>query len=1220
MPDSSKLTMLVALYGGLGLLALLILFVGALGAQRRSSVIAIGSIAGVCVFLHAALLSFLADMGRAWNGGSSTDNILIGSGGAIMLLAALVIPLFVSRKLARTDSNGPTDTARGAAMAILVLPGFDRVSLWSDQERFARIIHRGCWPLHPLAVWFLTRQRDLVQQRSALAFVKDVVERLRDQPALVGGRLRQVAAADLVLDYMLPELEAAERDGSGTVAETLRTLLDRHAAHLDRPQRLVLAGIAVLEKTHVGRQPRDIVEALLEEATTLAAPAVCEALSALSSLGAAEWNSDLQRYELLSEGASRGQFEHWLRTQRQAMGADDVRQLFVRRGVADCPIGDVRPDFDKVHDIRTQDWYFEARPAHVGIVANLIGQTFDEWRKATLPTDAKGKLIYLYLHEDDDALEVEQRVQACLDAELGRSGFDQAPVWVVFVGDRHGRIADHLARLVILDEKASRAEQDSFRRFIPEEQERSRLVLKDAVEDALMEKRFLVAGVAGLSAQRLAVTAREIFAAVYPKVVPFPFDGFSTNNGGGARDAAQLAKALMADSVNYAWIQAQAVRLSNRVQALLGQSWQALDDKGRPRTPVAPEVLALYLVVEQAHQEDPGRTLLDSYRAVMAPPYGLNASSAAVLMGLLLGSRSPQRAIECAGQQIPPAQWIERAFSRRPGRQFFFDEAALGKAMLRSFDGDAEVRWRVFLDDWDAEERYDSMVQRARQAEEQRAVDPVPPTLALDYTRLKSAADQAAVSLAKTRHDLSRLQEEIERAVRETSVHHALKYGAKALEIAGQMQASAHWPPSLRKEFDTLAEFARELVAVEIEGWIPRQVCHSVQRVAEFRRTAEDEAGWLVSLGFGAQAVKLTNQTQRSIARVEELQQYTLTLAKCQDYPRQPDPTASTPVQALREAIQQGDQLIQAVQPISSNILSDDEKAAHVQAIRRRQSHLKSAIGEREAELGRLYDLKLDSEEALRAAAATVERLRQIFAGRPDEAEINGLAMQLQRILTDAAAWDVGQVSVERLAQILEHQVGCQLMAFRGWLEQEDIEPPGQWDLDAIYGALVAGRVETAQRRSADWLGPRLALRARIAGFDRATCASMEAELAQAPAYLGESDRVAASQLLDAVRQRLAGLDEVERAARVASWQQPYRELGDVSVLDRQAGESLLRTLERPPCPLQAEEQAWQQDMSSRLTAHLDRLGIDDLVARIEGLSQPLRQALFERLSRLMAS
>jgi translocator protein len=118
--DLAKLALLVALYGGLGLLALIIVLIGALGVRRRASVIATASMAATCVLAQAALLYFLSDLGRAWSAGAGKDNILVAGGGAVMLLGALAIPLFVSRKLAHGDSAGPADTARAAAGAIAV--------------------------------------------------------------------------------------------------------------------------------------------------------------------------------------------------------------------------------------------------------------------------------------------------------------------------------------------------------------------------------------------------------------------------------------------------------------------------------------------------------------------------------------------------------------------------------------------------------------------------------------------------------------------------------------------------------------------------------------------------------------------------------------------------------------------------------------------------------------------------------------------------------------------------------------------------------------------------------------------------------------------------------------------------------------------------------------------------------------------------------------------
>jgi len=117
----ARLALIATLYGGPGLVGLLILLIGASKAQRRSSVIAIASTAGVCVLLNATTLYFLADLAGAWSGGRNwTDTILLGSGGAIVLLGAAAVPIFLSRKLERPESAGPADTARGAAIAISV--------------------------------------------------------------------------------------------------------------------------------------------------------------------------------------------------------------------------------------------------------------------------------------------------------------------------------------------------------------------------------------------------------------------------------------------------------------------------------------------------------------------------------------------------------------------------------------------------------------------------------------------------------------------------------------------------------------------------------------------------------------------------------------------------------------------------------------------------------------------------------------------------------------------------------------------------------------------------------------------------------------------------------------------------------------------------------------------------------------------------------------------
>jgi hypothetical protein len=153
----------------------------------------------------------------------------------------------------RTDAERQNEVTRKHLAQCL--PSFSRFPVWNDPQRFAQVIGQGCWPLHPFAVWFLTRQRDLVQSRSALTFIKEVIGRISGEDAEVDGRLRQVSAADLVIGSMLSELVSAERETGSVIAETLQALLEKFG-HLNSQQQLVLAGVAVLEKTRIGKQPK----------------------------------------------------------------------------------------------------------------------------------------------------------------------------------------------------------------------------------------------------------------------------------------------------------------------------------------------------------------------------------------------------------------------------------------------------------------------------------------------------------------------------------------------------------------------------------------------------------------------------------------------------------------------------------------------------------------------------------------------------------------------------------------------------------------------------------------------------------------------------------------------------------------------------------------------------------------------------------------------------
>ncbi len=1095
------------------------------------------------------------------------------------------------------------------------LPGFSRFPVWSEADRFEQIIAKGCWPLHPFAVWFLTRQRDLVQSRSALTFIKDVIERISSENAEIDGRLRQVSAADLVIGSMLPELVAAERETGGVIAETLQTLLEKYAGHLNNQQRLVLAGVAVLEKTRIGKQPRQMADALLCEAASLE-PAILPALlGALSEIGALEWNGDLGQYELLSDGATRGQFQQLLRAKQIGFNAAGIRDLFIRRGVTDFELGPIVPDFAQSRDISTPDWFFDARLAHADTIETAIQSAFLEWQQATLPKDAKGKVIYLYLHQDDDSTVIADRVRGYLGAELARISQAQAPIWVVGLADRKGSLAEHIVRLYLFDEKMSASDQERFRRFIPDERERSHRALKEGGQEALRERLYWIAGFDKVPSGQLRVVGQEIFAKIYPKTVPFPFDGFGSATGAGAADATHLARGLIARQVTGQWVQALPKRQQNRVETVLIESWKALRRAGDLAPPSEPHVKDAFQWLEQSHQDDPQRSLLTSYRALIAPPYGLNASSASLMLGLLLGLDTPPRLIEQNGMLVASADWLGSAFPSKQGKHHF-DESVLETSCIRFLSADSESRWRSLLERWGAEENYGEKIRLGREAEQMRRIDPLPESLEGTYNYQRDATKKAEETILALKNKISEWERGIETAVQRSSVEHAIRLGGLVLGQRNLMQDSPLWPEAYMSECNGLLVFVNELIARDIDGWIPRQCCQSAAQVADFRRSTESQVKSLTGLGFAAQAHSLAQQAQRCIHTVEARQQFSLTLAQCNDYPRQPQPKDSTPVRNLRDEITLGDSLVTGVRG-ASGVMTQEEIAAHIAAIQQRQEQLKAACKRQEDALAAIYALELDTQDAVREALTRVNRLRAIFVGTRDEAEVSEIATQLERILSDTKTWESGEVAVERLEELLTHQGELQLAGMAKFLEEKEIDPA--WDMANIYKSLARERLEVARRRSTEWISPRAAQGLLINSLDRTSCAALERELRAAPGFLSAHHAAQVGELLSVVEHRVADLEELERRTKVAAWQRDYINLTNVEHLDAQMTQRLLDRLRMPPCELRLEEQSQMAPIAAKLTAHLDRLSLDELLTRIEHLLEPQQRLIFERLSALLS-
>ena len=1097
------------------------------------------------------------------------------------------------------------------------IPGFDRFPVWNDPERFKDIIARGCWPLHPVAVWFLSRQRDVVQSRSALTFIRDIIERVSDQDSQANNTVRQVSVAELIIHNMLPELVAAERETGGTTAETLQVLLDKYSSHLDEPKQLILAGVAALEKMRVGKKTKAVADSLLCEATALSQLQLDESLQGLSELGAVEWNRDLGQYELLSDGASRGQFQQWVRKQLAGYTTENIKNLFIQRANLNIDsIQDVQTNFAQMNHINTPEWFFETSVAHSGNLENTIKNAFTDWQKATLPNEAKGKVIYLYLHSEDDLAEIQTKAHNCMEQLLKAHTLNKAPIWVIALYDRHNTIADHISRLHLFEDVISEADENRYRRFLPSDQLRSLQAIKEAAEDAILEKNHWIAGFSEYpNGRRLSQIGTKVFQEIYSNTIVFPFDGFSSKaTGNGGLDAARLSKGLITHQVNTNWLQSQEKKLQNRTETVLRQAWQALLPSGKVCEPKHENVKNAYLWLENRHKENPNLSLYDSFQSLIAPPFGLNAASAGLLISLFLGIENPPRRIEFNGELTSGSEWIENLYKASGRNKNYFDAAALRKSKVRFLSENSESRWRTLLSNWEAEQHYGKKVLFAKEAQSLVKADPLPESLEGNFKYLLDKTKEISGQLLAAKTKLEQWEKDIETAVHKESVPHAIKIAKNIFDLKNQMENSNVWPEELIAECNKLLPFPLELITQNIASWIPRRLCSGYIHVNEFRQKNEIAAKSLKALGFERESQALMQQVQSSINRVENLQRYSMTLTDSEDYPRQPAPSNSTPVRELRDEITRGRSLIKSIQK-ASDALSSEEIGARVAAIESRIDKLEKAMSERRNELGNLYN-EPSNEQELRDVLLRARRIQGIFVGTPDETEVTEMIVQIERMLSDIDTWDSENSNPERIQSMIAKQIEQQLVEFNAFLEQDDYE--SFWDTAALYTAILSERVNTASRKSENWIQIRLLSEKEISEQSYEQCQNQQDELTKLPAFLSDEDRAKALAFLANIEQRIAAFEEVKRKESANAWLNSLVKLEEVETLGQFDIKKQLNMLKMLPDYLGQFEQSYAQKLQQDLTKRLDQLSIDDIVDRIQHLTDQQKHEILNQLKGML--
>jgi len=1098
------------------------------------------------------------------------------------------------------------------------LPSINKYPVWNDSKQFQKVIVEGCWPLHPLTTWFLTRQQDIVQSRSALTFIKDVLDGACRQQITQEGNLFSIPPADLVLRSMLPEILAAERVQAGVIAETLVALLEKYQARLDEPQRLVLAGIMILDKLRILTKERAQVDRLLQLATGLNAKIFAEALKYLSDeIGAVEWNRDLYQYELVADAATRGQFQQVLKKKLSSLDQDKIGDLFISRARLFGELGDIDTDFAVSREIYSRDWQFSAMHAHACNYLDVLTRAFEEWKTAEEHDEAKGRVIYLYLTAKDDINSYIEKSKTLLSGILTKYKLVAAPIWTIVIHDKEAKIADNLSRLYVLDDKFVGDEGVKFGRFIPEEKERSSRTLLDEIQAALRQRLFAVAGIDKLDNQKKRLTANSIFEHIYPNVLTFPFDGFQSKGGTGPKDCAQLIKALVGRQVSGDWIATQVTAFQNRFKRLFVQVWKVMGSDGKILLNPGLQSLAELLdALEATHTKQPDRSLVDTHNMLLAPPFGFNSSSAGLIIGLLLARETPPRALKYRDDNISLQEWLGFAFPSKGGKHHL-DKSCLKQTKIFFLSEDSIQRWRKIISEIDFEQNLRKKIEIFTAAKKMVNSDPVPELLEGQFKFNAAAVAQAEAELSTHINKVQSIERELEQAERRNSIKHFIKYGAELKKLYKTMENNkTYWSSDDFYEVQGLISEALKHINGNVLKFIEMETCNSLQQVQDFRFKMEKISRDLVTLELRPDAELVEQHKNNIISQIETRMKYKTSIKSAEDFLRQPVPTKRTTLWKLKDEAKTCDTLIENLNFAHREIVGADI-ASLISQVNERKENIKVCIRQQKNDLKKITDEKLRNQTEIITARQKLTEQSQLFEGTPDEDDVKDMIKQLDFILSDLHAWRNLIMSPEDIDKVMKEQSENRCTELNELIEQGEMAIV--WDIKEVYSDIRNSLVSERQIQSQKWMDSVKPTIDNIDSWNLKECIRQLSIISDRPKYLSSAHSLELDSIENAIREKSDVIRERERQETALKWIKNIRmQVEDLEQLSIEDCVRILRTLEKMPEAISDKEIDQVVELRNMITQRQDSLDIQAIFDRICGLKEELRFELLAKLKEIM--
>lgn len=532
--------------------------------------------------------------------------------------------------------------------------------IWADYGKFRKVIVEGIYPIHPVSVFMLTQLSDYLQNRSSMMLISKYISDVSDIE--LDKSIPHVLPTDLMQGDLFTEMLAAETSGRHRSDYCIRyeNILKKNESKLDDISRNVLRANLITRTLRFNTRSYEEAKRSLMLCSGLPLDKVEDALHILVDEYAVMAFDEMSGCFDFTEDA-KGAYDYKIMKRRLLWSRKaDIRNLLSTASILEIGgfLQSQLTNFNTIHKITTNEWCFNQRVMLVeDMTADIAEKCIQSWRTSRSVVTPKGQLIWLYINKDSD-YHIIDNLQV-----IGQK-FANTPIIMMILNDTDNMLQNILTEYDVLEHMDSKT-QEVYSTIYIKDRERVLNNLKNGFE-ALKKKREQVTaeGIVPLK-KRLPVALTDIFEMLYPRIVPYNFDGLLTqsNNftGNGIKYYCQILKMFLSNKVNEDTIRDFQIEIRNRIQALFmvdgASSWKCISSEYVIISPLNEKARAIYDEVENELHTNERYSCEKFFSTYCDMPYGLSEEAAAMFLSVVIANLWHNIRIEHNNTRTTVAEW-----------------------------------------------------------------------------------------------------------------------------------------------------------------------------------------------------------------------------------------------------------------------------------------------------------------------------------------------------------------------------------------------------------------------------------------------------------------------------------------------------------------------------------------------------------------------------------